>query len=377
MAYFRKRGKTWSFTIDGKEKGGFRTKKDAEMAATKMQLEIDTGMYIQPSEITFKDYAENVWLPVYSRSAKESTIYIRKNNLRALFELFGPETKLKDITHIAFEKRMLDVFDNRARNTALSICVTAKMILKKAIKDSVIKNNPAEHFKVPREKMTIEQAELDELPRYLEKEELAKFLNVAHKNGEFEDFLTFRILAYTGMRIGELCALKWSDIDLKKGEININKTYFNEKHSPKEYILTTPKTKASRRKIDIDTDTIALLKKHKLQQQLIKRGCENWHDGDFVITHFSVAGYPITQTLAWGKMKRFLKLANLPQNLTPHSLRHTHCSLLAEAGASLEEIQSRLGQTDEGTTRRVYLHITQARKKETLQKFTKLMQGIF
>jgi integrase len=60
----------------------------------------------------------------------------------------------------------------------------------------------------------------------------------------------------------------------------------------------------------------------------------------------------------------------------PHSLRHTHTSLLAEAGVELLQIMERLGHTDDETTTRVYLHITKDRKKEASQKFGELMRGL-
>jgi len=75
-------------------------------------------------------------------------------------------------------------------------------------------------------------------------------------------------------------------------------------------------------------------------------------------------------------MARLLKLAGLAPELTPHSLRHTHTSLLAEAGASLEEIMQRLGHTDDDTTRRVYLHVTKDMKKEAARKFDQLMDNL-
>lgn len=376
MAYFRKRGKTWSFTIDGKEKGGFRTKKDAEIAATKMQLEIDTGMYIQPSEITFKDYAENVWLPVYGRSVKPGSIRVRQHELRALIEVLGAETKMQKISAPYYEKAISLLFDKFSYSTACGISVTGKMIFKKAFSDETIGKNPAANYRVPRKILTIEDTEKEELPKFLEKEQLVRFLDISYKIGLDSDFLTFRMLAYTGMRIGELCALKWSDIEFANGTVNIVKTYYNPSNSPTSYELVTPKTKASKRKIDIDPDTIKMLREYKLQQYFTKAKISNWHNEDFVFTHSDYPGYPKYPKLLGHRMKRILLASSLPKTLTPHSLRHTHCSLLAEAGASLEEIQERLGQVDDDITRKVYLHITEARKKDTMQKFTKLMQGV-
>lgn len=75
-------------------------------------------------------------------------------------------------------------------------------------------------------------------------------------------------------------------------------------------------------------------------------------------------------------MKRLLKKAGLNEKLTPHSLRHTHTILLAEAGVGLEEIMDRLGHADNDTTRKIYLHVTKDKKKEAAQKFIELMNGL-
>ena len=75
-------------------------------------------------------------------------------------------------------------------------------------------------------------------------------------------------------------------------------------------------------------------------------------------------------------MRRLLKLAKLNPQFTPHSLRHTHTSLLAEAGVSLPQIMERLGHKNESTTKNVYLHVTKAMKKEASQKFKELMENL-
>ena len=68
-------------------------------------------------------------------------------------------------------------------------------------------------------------------------------------------------------------------------------------------------------------------------------------------------------------MARLFTIAGINQELTPHSLRHTHTSLLAEAGVALEQIMDRLGHSDDQITKNVYLHVTQEMKKEASQKF--------
>lgn len=75
-------------------------------------------------------------------------------------------------------------------------------------------------------------------------------------------------------------------------------------------------------------------------------------------------------------MKRLLNLADLNTKLTPHSLRHTHTSLLAQTEVSLPQIMERLGHKDEDTTKNIYLHVTKEMKKEASQKFKELMENL-
>lgn len=75
-------------------------------------------------------------------------------------------------------------------------------------------------------------------------------------------------------------------------------------------------------------------------------------------------------------MRSLLKKTSINKKITPHSLRHIHTSLLAEAGVELLQIMDRLGHTEDATTTQVYLHITKDRKKEASQKFGELMRSL-
>ena len=203
-------------------------------------------------------------------------------------------------------------------------------------------------------------------------------LKTAHEKGLYSDYLIFTMLAYSGIRIRELCALKWTDIDFVKNTINIIKNYYNANNITTEYILQPPKTIASKRKIELDIIVIDELKKHKEQQDIIKsRIGENYHNENFIFAKIDKnPGYPHYLKFIENRMIRLLKFSNLPSELTPHSLRHTHTSLLAEAGVGLQEIMERLGHIDDSTTKRVYLHVTKTMKKDASQKFSELMKSI-
>jgi len=85
---------------------------------------------------------------------------------------------------------------------------------------------------------------------------------------------------------------------------------------------------------------------------------------------------PIVIKMVQLRMARLLAIAKLNPDLTPHSLRHTHTSLLAEAGVALEQIMDRLGHSDDQITKNVYLHVTNEMKKEASQKFAQLMRSL-
>lgn len=385
--YFRKRGKKWSFTIDlsrdsnsGERiqvtKSGFMTKKDAQIMAAKIIQDSANGVFINEKDITFSEFVAE-WLKIYEKTSKISSLRVRKHESTKLIEYFG-NLKIKNITKLMYQNALLDL-QNRglALNTISGVHVTATMIFKKAIEFEIIKSNPTEYAKVPKEKKTIEEIENeDKKVKYLERSELIEFLKIARQKGLERDYEVFLTLSYTGMRVGELCALKWSDVNFNSNTISISKTYYNPTNNTKEFYLLTPKTNSSIRTIEIDDTVTKALKKLKFLQEDIKRTTEDYYDGDFVFAKtVNNAGYPEHIKLIENRMERLLKLAGIDKKLTPHSLRHTHTSLLAEAGVGLFEIMDRLGHQDDKTTKQVYLHITNTMKKEAVSKFSKLMAG--
>lgn len=388
-------GAKWSYIIDvgtdpktgkrkQKKKGGFNTKTEAQEAAALVIAELTSGTYVEEKNTTFEEFAY-VWLDIYKSSGKPKkpgTIRIRKHEIQRLMDYFA-KLKLKDVTRKSYQDALNDLKKRGfAENTLDGAHRTGRMIFKKAIEMEFIKKDPTEYAYVPKDEKTIEDIEKEEIPNYLEKEELSLFLQIAEDKGLDRDYPIFKLLAYSGMRVGELCALKWSDIDFEEESISITKTTYNPKNNIKEYQLVPPKTIKAKRKIDVDPSVLTLLEKHKAEQnKILMKYRKTYHNNDFVFAKMDenkpdYLGYPELIKTIENRMKRLLKLAGLNQELTPHSLRHTHTSLLAEAGVGLEEIMDRLGHKDDDTTRHVYLHITKSMKKEASKKFARLMENL-
>jgi integrase len=390
MAYFRKRGAFWHYTVEigidpktGKRKqqskGGFKTKKEAQLAASVVEQENANGTYVKQSDISFEDFSKE-WLELYSGTGKVkvSTLRVRQHELNNLLPYFA-KLSMSKITKKKYQDALLDLKDKFSENTLSGINSTGKMIFKKAVELDVIKTDPTAFAYVPKTKKTVEELEKEEeVVKYLEKEELSLLLKTAEENGLIQDYTIFLLLSYTGMRAGELCALQWKNIDFDEHNIGITKTYYNPKNKVTEYQLLPPKTDKSKRVIEIDEEVIDQLHRHKHEQNQLKMKKRlEYHDADFVIVnHNRYPGYPELIKTIENRMRRLLKIANLNTDLTPHSLRHTHTSLLAEAGVGLQEIMDRLGHKDDDTTRNVYLHVTKTKKKEASQKFAQLMRSL-
>lgn len=403
MAYIRRRGckcpkdqkrctcgAKWSFTVDigvdpvtGKRrqltKSGFETRRDAEIAAARIEAEVADGTYIKESGSLFEEYAE-LWLKTYQMSnVKESSVRQREYQIRTLLKYFA-KIKMPHITRKMYRNAILDLSTKMKRNTLIGVHTTARAIFRMALEDGDIKTDPTEFVKVPGSPDEDES----KLPKYMEKEQLAEFLRLAKTRGLDQDFEIFFLMAYTGMRVGEVCVLKWSDIDFVNGTITINGTLYNPNDLKNWYKILPPKTSRSRRTIEVDKTVLKILQAHKQRQNEFKmRHRNNYHDADFVFGRMDTPrnadpsyGYPFTRRMIELRMNRLTQFMNLSTRLTPHSLRHTHTSLLAEAGVSLEAIMDRLGHKDDRTTRLIYLHVTKKMKKEAAEKFADYMSDV-
>nr|WP_280518664.1 tyrosine-type recombinase/integrase [Lederbergia wuyishanensis] len=361
---------------------GFKSLGEARTAARHMENEIEAGNSLKDIPITFKEFSE-LWISLYQeeRGVKPGTIRIRRHEINNLLPYFK-NIKMADITQQQYQNALGKLNQKFARNTLDGIHRTGRMIFRKALEKEIIKKDPTEFAYIPRKAQTVEELEsFYELPKYMEKEDLALFLKTAKENGLDLDFEIFVTLAYTGIRIGELCPLKKTDL-IKNNDggysLSITKTYYNPTNNIKSFKLVTPKTKSSRRIIDIDNLVVRCLKSVIERNEEIKRiaGKDYLDEGFIFVNNGTNPGYPLYVKIIQQRMRRVLKLAKLNESLTPHSLRHTHTSLLAEAGVSLERIMERLGHSDDDITKKVYLHTTEAVRKRDSEKFGNLMKSV-
>lgn len=387
MASFRKRGDLWYYRIKcginpktGKrievQRGGFKTKKEAQQAAAEEQVALDSHTFVPLSNITFQEFAAE-WLKSYALNVKKSSVRIRQHQINLMCEVLG-KIPLQSINPRVYQKALDTLIrSDFAANTISGAHTAARMVFKRACEYRVIREDPSQYARPPRrQSRSIQQ--IDNVPRYLEKDQLHRFLQAARDEGLAGDYALFMLLAYTGMRVGELLALTWQDIDMKESTVSISKTLYIPDNNAEHYELLPPKTVSGYRVIDIPPEVITALHDWRKEYLLEKmRWGNDWHNAyDFIFPAINRHGYPRTQKMVQVRIDRLQKFCPFPVRITPHVFRHTHISLLAEAGAALHEIMDRVGQTDDETTKRVYLHVTQHRKKEACRLFSTLMQSV-
>lgn len=386
MAYIYKRGTKWAYRayagkdpVTGKDKqaskSGFLTKKDAQLAAALFERQFHNGEYIQPSSITFQALCDD-WLKHYlSQGAKESSHRARRIALNHVINAFG-QSLIQKINKKMYQDLIDELANKFSTNYISSIHSSANMVFTYAHDNKLIKDIPSEGVKLPKKKKTVADLKNDSInEKFLEKEELEEFLTVVKEEGLEGDLLTFAMLAYTGLRIGEMIALQWSDIDFSNNTLRVYKTYYNPSNNKLHYQLLTPKTESSVRTITIDPLLIKLLNMHRNEQNLIaKNNAPLYVNNDFIFA--TNEGYPKTIKSIATRLDRILKKTSIEKNITPHSFRHTHTSLLIEANVHIKEIQERLGHSDINTTMDIYAHMTKNVKKEASTKFSNLMKDL-
>ena len=344
---------------------GFKTKKEALLCEAKIKTEIATNGLLNTDVTTFKEIYE-LWYEGYQHTIKESTLLVNQHIFNLLLDKLE-NMQLKKLTLPYCQK----IINNYSKSFSLAVLKKIKiygsMILDYAVKMKVIYSNPMKDVLLPKKKDDITS---DDKDKYYSKEELKQFLELVESEQDIKLTAMFRLLAYTGIRKGELQALNWDDIDFTNNMITVNKTL--ALNTEKKVVVQTPKSKSSIRSISIDEQTANILKRWKLKQR------ERFlMIGTRIKKHQSCFTEEVTNSYLYlnfmnANLKRICK-KNAFKLIKVHGFRHTHCSLLFESGFTIQEVQDRLGHSDLKTTVSIYAHVTEKQRDNMADKFAKFM----
>ena len=332
--------------LTGKERRttrrGFKTIKEAKQAERNLLLNVEENGLCSASEKQTFEAVARLWLESYQTTVKPTTYQNTKSYLEILVKDYFNNTLIDDLTVLKLQKITIDL-SKRYLNYTIHLSVINR-VLKYAVLLDIIKANPLDKVIRPKTK------EKQEKKKALTKEELTEFLALAKQYASPVLFVAWWTLAYTGLRRGELLALEWSDIDFENRTLRVERTLVRVSG---QLSTQSPKTKKSRRVVTLDPHTIEILKNWRLKQKkdLFKNGA-----GKSKLVFSNSSGGYLMESRLRDELRKFLKKHGLPI-ITVHDLRHTHASILFEAGIEAKQIADRLGHSRIQTTLDMYTHI--------------------
>ena len=178
----------------------------------------------------------------------------------------------------------------------------------------------------------------------------------------------FVLAVTTGMRQGELLGLRWRDVDLDAGMLQIRGSM---QATPDGLRIMEPKTPGSRRQVALSKQPIDALRRHRVAQaaERLRIGAA-WEDGDLVFC--SAAGRPITASGLRRSYEPLLKRAGLPR-MRFHDLRHTSATLLLGRGVHPKVVSEMLGHTRISTTLDLYSHVSMTMQQQAAEAFDAIL----
>lgn len=373
----RKRGRRWEYyfevaRVKGKRKrfskGGFTTKADALSAGTKAMNEyLNAGTVFVPKELSVSDYMD-YWIEIYCRpNLKPSTIASYKKYIRLHI---SPKIGHYLLTSISAEQLQSLINDLVSEGFSKNTIISIKGILSSSLNYAVqplhyIQTSPMVYVKIPKGSRSNFKASL--YVRDVIEEDIINKIFERFPKGT-SPYLPMMLAYHCGLRLGEAFAVTWDNVDFDKKTITIDKQlqWHDEK---KVWYLTPPKYNSSRI-IDIDQFVLNLLNELRAEQAANKE----FYDEFYTTLHYNEQDGINTSS---GEVIDFINVYENGGFIQPrtmqhtstvihefcptfnfHSLRHTHCTRLLEAGLPLKYVQERLGHKNINVTMNIYNHLT-------------------
>lgn len=338
---------------------GFSTKKEAQLELNRLLVDFEKNGLQKKENITYQEIY-NDWIIQYKNTVKESTFVKTKRIFNNHILPYFGKMRIENI-EIKHCQNAINLWAKSLKRFKM-IMNYAGMIFDYAIRIGLIAMNPTKLVTRPKIKDEVEEKE----PNFYTKAELTLFFNCLEKENDPKIYSLFRVLAFTGIRKGEALALTWNDINFEQQTITISKTLTRGEQS--KLIIQTPKTGNSKRVVSVDDKTLSILKQWRTTQkkQYFILGFNTMNKQQLIFSNLQ--NDYLQPTITRKYIKQVCEKYELKE-ITTHGFRHTHCSLLFESGATIKEVQDRLGHSDVQTTMNIYAHVTQDNKEKTAKLF--------
>lgn len=310
----------------------------------------------------------NEWIEYSKHTVKYRTHLNHKMKMKKLFTYLDPNMRIDKIT-VNDIYGMIECFyheQDLCYAYVNSLLGYMKLLFKHAKKRQYIQDiSDFLDIKIKKKPFTLKDLELKE-NKFLERDELKSVLTQLTAIDK-RIALAMEFMSLTGLRIGELLALRECDYNKTDKTIHITGTLINHLKNGDSRKRDTPKNIYSVRYVTLDNRATAIIDRFIAENKVMQWNCQSYKNRGYIFT--AKRGYPYNAQYI-NKALRKVKIEG--KSITSHIFRHTHISLLCELGIPLKAIMSRVGHNDPNTTLGIYSHVTKASQNDIIDKLNKI-----
>ena len=348
----------------------FTSQKSAKEAKQKAKEFVESMQTNSEQSLTLQNWL-NKWLEEYQKNAVKIKSYERYKNLidKNIADHNIGNTELSKLSTSQIQQHLNFLLRNGgAKQDGLaprSVNATRRLLIQAlnvAADINLLKSNPA----IKTKPMKVQASEI----RIISHEESKILLKTALQHSR-PAWIIINLALSTGMRISEIFGLEWSNIDLKKKILKIDKIVVTTTKGI--MIQNSAKTKLSKRSIPLPDSTCNALKRYRLWQKIqsIRFGFK-YMESNWVLAN--AKGMPRSpNSFSAHDFKQILKKAGIDTNVRIHDLRHTHATWLLEAGINVKIVSERLGHSSCRITLDTYSHVLKTMQDEAVQALNKIL----
>lgn len=331
--------------------------------------------------LTFHEACDE-WFNHYERysGSKESTIRTVRFNMQHLKSYVPEDVLIYKMNH-AYLKQIIDRWfdDNKGYHLKRGMVSILKRVFR-YVDDTYtgLDLSILQRLQPIKRAQSFDEVEA-ERNNYLEDWELTALLNTidtwiqdCHMEVTKRNLMMFKsiiqIQVATGMRIGELQALKVDNVDLMNRTIEINGTLqrVTDSKTGAFGVKSTTKTQSSYRVIGITPKNVKMIKAIMLDNKKRAAWTSSYTDHGYIFTASSGSPFLVSTISMW--LNKATKESGINKHVTTHTLRHTHISQLAQLNVNVKAIQERVGHKSAKTTLEIYSHVTDKMNKDMIEK---------
>jgi len=317
------------------------TRRDAQVRLDEELRGVNQGTVRPESSMLLGTFAEEQWKTLVLPTLKLSTQHGYKTVLAKHLLPYWRDWRLRDIGRQDVQQWVADRFRQKLGwQTVRNSWTLLSGILETAVEYGYLSMNPARGVKFP-------EKELKEAPVLFTAEDFVKLLEQLD-----EPYRTMaRLIALTGLRIGELLAVRWRCLDLEIGTLSVRESVYEGK-------FQSPKTRKSRRTMPLGPQIIVWLREHRLR-------AKRTESDDLVFGNRK--GQPLRESkLLRNVLQPAAERAGLGR-VTWHQFRHIHSSLLNDLRVPVKIAQEQLGHSSISTTLNIYTHVVDASHRKAIE----------